>query len=576
MSEGLRWDIEFGDKSQPAVTAANRIDRLIDRVDKADQHTKRFQEHHGNALDELKEKAEQLGHQWTYAARGLKEFAEFTGLMFIYEMTEKIVDKVIELGEEIVKTAAQEERSQKSFALLFGKEEGERQLRYLDEVGAHTEFTRERLKKMSQDMARVGFSGSGLDRARAAALDIAAFSSNAEEGLSGAVGALERVKRTGRVDNRTLGGLGLGEKDFLAELSRRTGQGVETLKKQLDKGKVDTEDALEALYTIITRRTGKALGGAGGDMERTLAARITHLKELPERFFEGFAHAPGFEKISDFLGRVTDAFDPESEFGHKVQENIDEIVDRIGGALGEIDIEHALTAVLDILHDLPDAVAAVTDTFKDMGTALGPVVDAVKVVSSLFEGDQKEAELEAYAKHPEVFQRQRELRNQLAFARASQKAGLGFDVPEFMSRPGHGAGQGMARGMDKESSRVEDAGKRLGGAAEKGVRDRLDMHSPSVVFEDLGALTAEGFARGFARGEGAIDDAVARGIGIPAAKAGGTRGGTVTVNVPVTINVSGAGDAVALATELAGKLHDLVVTEMQSAFEQLEIETGAA
>jgi hypothetical protein len=85
------------------------------------------------------------------------------------------------------------------------------------------------------------------------------------------IAALARIQRTGHVDNRVLGGLGFGEKDFLGELSKRTGKGLATLKKQLDAGKVAAADeSLETLYSIITKKTGKDLGGAGVAMSTTL------------------------------------------------------------------------------------------------------------------------------------------------------------------------------------------------------------------------------------------------------------------------------------------------------------------
>ena len=57
-------------------------------------------------------------------------------------------------------------------------------------------------------------------------------------------------------------------------------------------------------------------------------------------------------------------------------------------------------------------------------------------------------------------------------------------------------GDGLAAGMMASIPAVEAAAKALADAAETGVSDNLDSHSPSQVMEEQGYYAAQGFIQG--------------------------------------------------------------------------------
>src|SRR3954468_4678734 len=125
--DGLMKLLEQTEKSTEAL---HKLDHATDQATHATEHADKASHHaagthgkHGHALW-------QLGHQYEYVKNGIHEFAEAIGLIAAYEVIEKMVDKVVELGEEILRAAAKAERSQKSFELLLGTEGAQEFLDY--------------------------------------------------------------------------------------------------------------------------------------------------------------------------------------------------------------------------------------------------------------------------------------------------------------------------------------------------------------------------------------------------------------------------------------------------------------
>ena|GEM_PF-5133600 len=592
------------DQAQEALDKTKKsIPGVTDEFDKLSKELKNLERPHKieemkKRIEELKnptEKAEGALHRLVHAGiepflERAKQIAEFEfirrGVDALIEAPEKLIEKVKELGEEILKAAAAEERNEAAFKNLFGDVEGKEQIEVIDQIGKHTEFTRNSLKNMTLELAQGGgFEGRGLVRAREAALDIASFSKNAEEGASRAISALNRINLSGKVEGRTLRGVGIKEDTFFGVLGKRIGLDAKSAKKAMDEGKVKTEDALEALNTAIVNRTKRKLGGAGADMEKLFSARLTHVKEIPEEIFEAVKDSRGFGQISDFLGELATKFGPDSEFGEAAKAGISSVFDELGDRLREVDLDGILNKGLDVLKQMPDFVSAVGQTFKDLWSAVQPIVGAFETVASIVDkiGPKqtgKDIRLEAQLRNPEVFEKERQLREQLALSRIAAKHGFKREQdPETrLAKVGEDSGTGMVKGLEKSAPAVSDAaGEHIGAAAEKGASKRLKRNSPSKVFEEIGMDVADGFAIGVQRG--GVQDAIAEVVAPRRGRSpGAAAGGGYRIELHIGgIHITSTG---ALGHEIpqlvADKLQEITPGMIQSLVESLANQAGSA
>lgn len=591
--------------------AEDGLKGVEEKLKKVDQGYGKLRDQHGRFIggmgkhDSAVKHTEGLLSHFASATLGplahrMERIAEFEfirrGVDALIEAPMEALHLFKELAVEMINVAAQAERTELSFKLLFGETEGKETLEWIEKISKFTEFTDDQLKGMAGSLAKVGFEGEGLTRALAASLDIAAFSGSGQAGADSALSSLERIKRTGKIDNRSLGGLGIGESAFLAELSRRTGEGTKALKKKIDEGKISAEDSLEALYSMIAKKTGKDLGGAGVAMSQTLMARLKHLKDLPEQFFQKLAGTEGFNKISEFVGRLVDIFDPEGEIGVAISGTLNKLFDEAGDKLSGIDLE-------GMFRNVPAAIESVTSSLSAMWDAFKPFIDAFKAVAATVEWINEKTGTGSYSKqaatnkqfridNPELAAEGDRLRRLLADKKAATMKGRTWEDPEKVFGPqetyvdrsarrakeaGKLSADGFVRGLDGHMFDVEYAGAGLGRAAINGVEKKLDLHSPSRVFERMGEMTGAGFNRGITKSMADTDDVMKGAFAVPA-PTGGAHGRT-EINlggIHVTVGAGAGSDARQIGETVAAKIQEIAPGMLQSALERLAIQAGGA
>jgi hypothetical protein len=551
-----------------SIGALHKLDEATEHAGHASEHASRGHDKHAHSLINL-------GHQFEYAKNGLNEFAEAIGLVLAFEAVEKIVDKVKELGAEILGAAGKAERAEKSFKLLLGVQGGDELLEYLEDITKHTEFTNERLQGTAASLLRVGFAGEGLHRALAAALDIAALpGGNLEEALA----SLERLKRTGRVDNRTLGGIGFGENDFLKQLSARTGKPSDILKRDMEKGKLDVEEALESLYDLIHKRTGRALGAAGVEMSETLGARITHLRDAPEELYKTLSKTEAFDRLSGVIGKLGDMLNPSGEVGGKLAKSLEVLFTRAADLIEHIDFKAWGDRLIDFLDKLPqrlEDVEEVLSVFASVAKFLGGIVvdlgdELGRLAAVLFLAGEKVVEWVTGAYDTVV--------------------GVAERFFEAAAGIGKALWQGLKEGIAGGITAVLDTVSGLGDAVVGKLKGVLGIHSPSAVFAEMGEMSGEGYIRGLDRSADEIDAAVARSMSMadavpagayprPAGASGGFGPIQVTVHVETNVNATGhggEGNAEQLGQQVAAHVESILPGALQSAFERMQLQAGSA
>ena len=613
--DGLQWLLSLDVDQEDALGFLKTLDKLSKSLgttktetDKVEHATKAAGEGHKKHAEHAKGLAGVLEHLMKSGLEPLgkkfEQIAEFEfirkGVDALIELPEKIIDILKEVTEEMITTAAAAQRTNTAFELLFGKEEGRETLEYLEGISKYTEFTGAHAKEAALSLRKMGFEGEGLRRAHAAALDMAAFSGKGQEGFDSAIASLERIKRSGRVDNRSLGGLGIGEPAFFKELSARTGMAVDTLKKQIEKGKIDGEVVLETLYSMITKKTGKALGGAGVAMSETLAAKLVHLKAMPEEFFERLADSPGLGVLTDALTRVLDVINPDSPHGHAIFDALDRAFTEISGTVAGMDFDtmaENLTAVVAMMPELIAGFRTVGDVIATIAGGLTKAWEVVEMINNPFKAgsDRKKANREFVDTHQDQILVEKRLRAQLEQKRADVAAGYIQYGPaedpsvrlERMRKDartelahGKATAAGLTEGLGSSALAVEKAGAALGVAATTGTARELGIHSPSKVFAELGRMSAAGFTEGVDSSISAVDAAVGQMFAAPGPAAGGAaaRGGINVAPgaVVITIQVPGGSGLTAetVAEVAARAVESALPGALKSGLDQMAAQGG--
>ncbi len=145
--------------------------------------------------------------------------------------------------------------------------------------------------------------------------------------------------------------------------------------------------------------------------------------------------------------------------------------------------------------------------------------------------------------------------------------------------------EGIKSGITEKVSAVGGAMSKLLESLMGTTEEKLQIHSPSRVFERYGALTGEGFAKGLADKTRDVEASVKGtyslpapsadlmlGAGANAASKGRRQGAMFTV--PITINYTGSGGPEA-AREIGEVVKQILPGQLQHAFSRLLVETGA-
>jgi tape measure domain-containing protein len=590
--ETLEWDL----KVDADTSGGTRMDSVLGKLDQTmnllgvhlghiEENTRKVSkahDDHGGHANGLMGALQRVVHQgmepFLHKAKEIAEF-EFIreGTQRLLELPGELAHEVFALGEEMLDAARKQERFGIAFRNSLGEEAAEETLGYIEKIGHHTEFTQHQLKNMNLELAKSGFKGGDLARANEALIDLASMSANPEAGADAAMGALRRLMTSGKLDARALRPFGISQKTFFDELSKETGIGVTSLKKQMDKGKVDVGASLNSLYTVITNKTGKALGGAGADMEKTFNVRLKNLKEIPELLGEKLSGTKGYAAISDFVGRMADAFSPESESGQRIFAGLTSIIDTLGTELEGVDLKGIASQVSGAMTTISSAIGPVIHALEALYHAASTAFGAFEKVVN-FMGVEKftdELARREYggpsrgARVPENFDLSK------AKAELARRMKTGEFKHNMMDDLAAGAAQGGAPAFRM-------VGDQFGSAVEEGFRKKTKTHSPSQLFAELGMDVAEGFASGVEDSAAMVDNAFRRMTepALPGAGGGaGGGGGTPTIQVILQQRneISGGGaDMESIPDQIAEKTKEIVPGMIQSALEQLAMQTGSS
>ena len=315
------------------------IERLKDEIAHFGKESKDAHEKGGHSAKEHEEEWEGLGGEIEHAYGSLHQFLYFTGALAAYEVVEKLVDGIKELGAEILHAAAAEERIGKSFELNLGAKGGREAIEYAEKFAKSTEFIDDQAKDFTSSLVQAGVGLEDLPKFMAAAGDVAARSKNPVEGMAEAIEALSRAQLSGNLDGRSLRRLHIGipQLQGLAEFKNATDAQMKAL---LSDGAITKDQLFRAIAG-----PDNVLGDAAVEMSKTMGAKLNKLRNLPEQYYEKFSTSKGYDSLKGKVGEILESLDPDGPRGARIFASLERSAESVVGVIAGIDFEKVASEI---------------------------------------------------------------------------------------------------------------------------------------------------------------------------------------------------------------------------------------
>lgn len=348
-----------------------------------------------------------------------------------------------------------------------------------------------------------------------------------------------RLSKRFVVNPMELQGSGLQFDDIAAELAVKMKKGIGEARKALFEGRVSLGDGAAAMRAAVEKKFG------GINLRRMLDINVIFDK-VRERF-DSLTSGINIEPLSRAFETIFSIFDDETVTGDTLKQLIGMFGNGLGSAAESTApiIKKFFQGIIIESLKVGIAVLKLRNWFKatfDLSSLKGInwLNIALKtgriLVSSFAIGFAALVAITAAAIAPFVY---------IGVKIGEVIKGF-YDLWQEMktidwAATGQALVDGFIGGIKSGMDRVKGAVKDLGGAAKNALKDALGIHSPSKVFAELGANTAEGYKQGVDGGAPAAAKALDSMAEQPS-KGGAGRGST-TISIPITINVDGGGDA---------------------------------
>jgi len=453
---------------------------------------------------------------------------------------------LMNLGKQALLTAGHQEKVALSFKQLLGEAPAADLLGYLDTLSTKTSVSGERLQDMARDFLASGAAANEVRPLLAGALDMASLLGGSEAAVERSTRALSDMMVTGRATDDVFKALRLSEQDAFAAIMASTGKDLKSVKELMGQGKIAGKDITASVLQALSRKTkGGALGEFADQAGQTLEARLMHLQNIPTRLFQGLADGPAFAQITAFLDKLQKFFDPASPMGAKMMEALNRTFDVLATKLQKIDLNEFGDKMIGFLDKLPDRIERLVIALEKLLGLAGKVVGVLAGPSETVDTFRKTAVGKDKAVKGGGF---------MSYVEDSMKFGLNFGIGDAGQFAAAGDSIWAALGIGG-GSKAKDAGANMAASIESGFRQKAEIHSPSKVFERLGAHTAEGFTLGVRGMHNDVQaafrpmvDIASPSAGAPSAPSGMMGGG---MSLTVNVDVAGGGSAKETAEEVA-------------------------
>jgi hypothetical protein len=311
------------------------------------------------------------------------------GAKIAFEAISKVVEKVIDLGKEMVFAAAKAEDLNLAVKLDVG-EGGAKQVDELTESFKGSRFDPEAIKEaLLPVLEESGNKNSGLwDDLATAATDVA---TRRNTGIAGAKAALESLNDIELNPQRLRGSLkqlGIKQLEYYKDLGSLLGISEKEAEKQTKAGKVKSQTLLSVALNQIAQREGGALGQATNEGSKTLGASIERLGNLKDNLFRQLAGGEGMGALQGAIDNFVAIM--QGPVGTDLMNTIDGAFKTLFGDLSGPDGAKRLEAVIgDVVTEVkamiewfrgawPDIKAGaegVWEVLKGIAKTVGMIVD---------------------------------------------------------------------------------------------------------------------------------------------------------------------------------------------------------
>jgi hypothetical protein len=389
MSEKLSWVFELLDKISSPASA---MDKALGGVEEKLHAIKDPLEKNVAALRIERAELQHLSLAHKDAGEHAEGFGERLrhGLETLYfgkEILHSFIEKVHEIGAEIVDSVGFKQRSMLGLTAMLGDKEKARE--YFEDVegfAGKMGLAVKDVMEQTKSLLSAGFDKGEIDVIRRGVADLSVVSAEKAAVLSEQIAD---IGRNGMMTSRQL--LMLRHVLPMDELRKELGVTSDGMNKLLDGSKaIEAGKAISSILKVIRDRySGGFLGSLAEQDAKTLPKLIDRVKMLPELIisavagFEGKGTAP-FEHI---LENISEAFNPEGPSGKRVVARIRDRFDTLGRALGvsggkdglfaELAGPHGAEKIEEIFNRVAESVKATIPIVVQAASALGEIAGAI-------------------------------------------------------------------------------------------------------------------------------------------------------------------------------------------------------
>ncbi len=289
------------------------------------------------------------------------------GAEIALEMFKKLGEAVLEIGKDIIKTAAKTEDLNLAIELNVGKKGAANVEELAESFERTTRFDASDIKRSLLPLLKQGVSDTDtLDTVATIATDLAARNGGGIADVQQTISAFAGIFQKGRIKPQGLAEFGIQAQDKLADIA----------------------------INMIAARQGGAIGGPSLRASETLGATLQRLGNAQENLFEKLAGSSGMQAVQGAISNIIDL--ARGPVGEQLMQNIGGAFEKIFGTLtgpeGKAKLEHIVTVIGDKLGKaitwVADKVPAIIAGFDKLPDILNRVVSYVEIFATVWAGVQ--------------------------------------------------------------------------------------------------------------------------------------------------------------------------------------------
>jgi len=313
------------------------------------------------------------------------------GLRSAYEIAEKFVDKITELGKEAIGTAAKTQDLNLAIRENIGPERAKAVDELAESFQRTTRFSPSDMKRALLPLIKEGVGDKDtLDTVATIATDMAARNAGGIADVQQTISSFAGIFQRGRVKPQQLAQFGIQANDYFAALASSLGVSTQAAAKLAKAGKVSQDKLADIAINLIARRQGGAIGGPSLDAAKTLGASLERLQHVGENLFERIADSPGMQAVQGFLDNFIATMQGPigTDLVNMLSDAFKSLFGDLSGPQGLAkvrgEIKDAVEYLKGVWPDIKAGADGVWTVFKGIAKTVGTIVDGWRQIHDFF------------------------------------------------------------------------------------------------------------------------------------------------------------------------------------------------